>query len=462
MLDDLIEDRKNKLESYKKKNNPFPSEVTRDYPISEVLNSFSDLEEEEDFYIVGRILGIRDQGQIIFADINDGTEEIQLVLKSEETEDFKLIKENWDKGDFVEVKGSAFKTNRGEESILTEKIRIVSKSLRPWPSSWYGLEDKEKRMRRRYMDFVLNEGARKKIETRFQITSQLRSILEEDDFKEVETPILQPVPGGATARPFKTHFNAIDRDVYLRVAPELYLKRLLVGGFNKIFEIGKDFRNEGIDSDHYPEFTMLELYWAYEDYESLMDKTEEWLKEMASNMGFEQFEFQGDKIDFTQDWPRVEFKELIKKHRPEKMDKLQTPEIDDVLKEIRPQLKEPVFIINHPKEISPLAKEIEGNPEFVERFQLIAGGTEIVNGFSELNDPIEQRKRMEAQEELRKSEGLEEISRMDEDFLKALEYGMPPAAGLGIGIERLTAFLTDTNSIKEVIPFTALREKQDD
>ncbi|MFB6212807.1 MAG: amino acid--tRNA ligase-related protein, partial [Candidatus Magasanikbacteria bacterium] len=273
--------------------------------------------------------------------------------------------------------------------------------------------------------------------------------------------ILQPIPGGATAKPFQTHFNALNKDVYLRVAPELYLKRLLVGGFNKIFEIGKDFRNEGIDKDHYPEFTMLELYCSYQDYEFLMKKTEEWLKELVRKLNIGKVTIDGEEIDFMTEWPRIKFEDLIRKHAPDKMDKLHTPEIDDVLKDIRPSLQEPVFVIDHPKEISPLAKETEEDSKFVERFQLIAGGTEIVNGFSELNNPLEQKERMQKQEE-RYREGKEEVSRLDEDYIEALEYGMPPAAGLGIGIERLTSLLTDTKSIKEVIPFTNLREKKEE
>lgn len=462
MLEDLIDDRLEKLKAYREQFNPYPSDIQRDHSIGKIKSSFSDFEEkDDDLNVVGRVMAVRDQGKIIFSDIKDGTDEIQIVLREGHTENFDLIQDTLDKGDFVHVKGKAHTTKTGEESIDVSTTEIISKSIRPWPSSWFGLEDDEKRQRRRYMDFVFNEESKEKIKKRSEITSNLRNILEDDDFMEVETPILQPVPGGALAQPFETHFNALDLDVYLRVAPELYLKRLLVGGFEKIFEIGKDFRNEGIDRDHYPEFTMLELYWAYEDYHGMMDAVERWLKELAKSVGIEEVTIDGEEIDFFDDWPRVEYKELIEKYAPEDIDKLNTPEIDDIFKKkVRPNLKDPMFMINHPKAISPLAKSTEGNEETTERFQLLVAGTELANGFSELNDPQDQRKRMEEQEE-RHREGDEEASRMDEDFLEALEYGMPPAAGLGIGIDRLVALLTDTHNIRDIITFTNIKPKED-
>ena len=266
---------------------------------------------------------------------------------------------------------------------------------------------------------------------------------------EVETPILQPIPGGARAAPFKTHFNAMDMDVYLRIAPELYLKRLLVAGFNKIFEIGKDFRNEGIDSDHYPEFTMMELYWAYKDYNFLMDKVENWFCKVCGKIC----------EDGGRTFERVEYKKLIEKYAPEEVENLNTVGIDEVFKKmVRPNIVEPTFVIDHPAAVSPLAKRKENEPEVAERFQLIARGTELVNGFSELNDPDWQRKIMEEQEKMREA-GDEEASRFDAEFIEALELVMPPAAELGIGIDRLSAYITGAGSIRETMTFTVIKPK---
>ncbi len=461
MLENLIKDRLKKLEKYKKEADPYPAQVKRDLEIGELAESFSKFKRKNrPLCITGRVRSWRDQGGIIFADLKDGTGKIQAVLDGKKTEEFSLLQETADIGDFLEVCGTPGKTKRGEESIMAESARIIVKSLRPWPSSWFGLEDTEERYRRRYLDFAYNEKLKEKIVMRSRITSELRNILEKDEFMEIETPVIQPIPGGALAAPFETHFNALDLDVYLRIAPELYLKRLLVGGFEKIYEVSRDFRNEGIDRDHYPEFTMLELYWAYENYESLMDALEKWLKELVKNVGIKEVSFKDKKIDFGGNWPRVKYIDLIKKYSPGDMEKLHTPEIDDVFKKkVRPEIKDPVFVIDHPKAVSPLSKSKADDPCFTERFQLVAVGTELVNGFSELNNPLDQRERMEEQEQ-RFRKGDKEASRMDEDFLEALEYGMPPAAGLGIGIDRLAALLTGAENIKEVIAFTTLRPKE--
>ncbi len=459
MLEDLIDDRLKKLKEYQEKENPYPSQSNKDKFINEILNSFNELKEDKSLYITGRIMGWRDQGGIIFADLKDSTGEIQVVLNEDDTNNFNLLQNTVDLGDFLEVKGILGETNRGEKSLMAKDGRIVSKSLRPWPSTWFGIENDEERYRKRYLDFVYNEESKEKILTRFKAISEIRNILEEEDFIEVETPILQPLPGGALAAPFETHFNALDLDVYLRIAKELYLKRLLVGGFEKIFEIGKDFRNEGIDREHYPEFTMLELYWTFQDYEGLMNAIERWIKELVNRLGIEKITFEGEKIDFFKDWPKVKYIDLIKEYSPEDVDKINTSEIDDVFKKkVRPNIKNPIFVIDHPKSISPLSKSHEGDKDFTERFQLIAAETELVNGFSELNDPIDQRERMEKQEEMFRG-GDEEASRLDEDFLQALEYGMPPTSGLGIGIDRLVAFITDTHNIRDIIPFTTIKPK---
>lgn len=462
MLEDIIKERLKKLEKYAGEAEPYPARVKRDLGIKDLLDSFSSLEKKgKSLCIVGRIRGWRDQGGIIFADLEDGGGKIQAVLNEKVTDNFELLRETSDLGDFLEVCGVPGKTKKGEMSVMAESAKVIVKSIRPWPSSWFGIEDAEEKNRKRYLDFIYNEESKDKIVLRSKITSELRNILDTDGFMEVETPIIQPIPGGALAAPFKTHFNALGIDVYLRIAPELYLKRLLVGGFEKIYEMGRDFRNEGIDRDHYPEFTMLELYWAYENYESLMDALENWLKALVKNLGLKKVSFNGDDLDWFGKWPRTKYADLIEKYSPGDMDKLNTPEIDEVFKKkVRPEIKSPVFVIDHPKAVSPLSKSRSDDPEFTERFQLVVAGTELVNGFSELNDPQDQRERMEEQEK-RFRKGDKEASRMDEDFLEALEYGMPPAAGLGMGIDRLAILLSDAKNIKEVMTFTTLRPKGD-
>ncbi len=459
MLKDLIENRLKKLEEYRKKKNPFPAKSRKDFEIKKLLESFDDFEKKaKPVYITGRVMGWRDQGGIIFADIKDGSGKIQAVFE-DNTENFKLLQNTVDLGDFLEIHGVPGKTERGEMSIMADSARMIAKSLRPWPSAWFGIENIEERYRRRYLDFVYNEESKKKIILRSRVINELRKIIEADGFMEVETPVIQPIPGGALAAPFKTHFNTLDLDMYLRIAPELYLKRLLVGGFEKIFEIGKNFRNEGIDHDHYPEFTMLELYWTYQDYQGLMDSLENWLKTLVKNIGIKEVIFENKKVNFNGKWPRVKYTELIEKYSPGDMDKINTLEIDEVFKKkVRPNINDPVFVVDYPKVISPLSKVKSEDSTFTERFQLVVAGTELVNGFSELNNPLDQRERMEKQEAIFRT-GNKEASRLDEDFLEALEYGMPPTAGLGIGIDRLVMLLTGAHNIKDVITFTTLKPK---
>ena len=334
---------------------------------------------------------------------------------------------------------------------------MAAKSLRPLPSEWYGLKDIEERYRKRYLDLILNGEIKDKIQRRSLIIQELREILKKDGFLEVETPMLQPIAGGAIARPFKTHHNALNEDFYLRVAPELYLKRLLVGGFEKIFEIGRNFRNEGIDREHNPEFTMLELYWAYQDYKGLMAATQKWFLAILDKLRIKTAVYQGIKLNLCSEWKIEDYQNLVEKHTGKKMRDLNMGKIDEIFKkEVRPKLIEPTLVIKYPKAISPLAKSCPDNPDFTERFQLVIAGMEIANGYSELNDPEEQRRRMEEQEKMHRS-GNEEASRLDEDYLEALEYGMPPAAGLGIGVDRLVSLLTDSHSVKEIIIFPTLR-----
>ena len=453
MIEDLIKDRRRKLEHYRRfVPSAYPSKVKQDFSLDSVLQNFSKLEKSKKILsLVGRLLAWRDQGGIIFADLQDGSGHFQLVFDQKITQKFDLLKEVFDVGDFLEVKGKLFKTKRGEPSLQVQKARLITKSLRPWPSRWFGLEDVEERYRKRYLDFLFHPQVKKNIIFRSRTIHELRSLLVAEGFFEVETPILQPLPGGAIARPFKTHLNALNQDVYLRIAPELYLKRLLVGGFEKIFEIGKVFRNEGIDREHYPEFTMLELYWAYQDYRGLMKAVRKWILALAGNLG----------VKLPKNWSVVEYTDLIKKYANCSIEQLKIDEIDEVFKKLaRPNIIKPTFVIHHPKAISPLAKSCPDNPDLTERFQLIIAGTELVNGFSELNDPDEQRKRMEEQEKQYRA-GNKEASRLDNEFLEALEYGMPPSAGLGLGIDRLVAFFTNSHSIREVITFPMLKPKRE-
>lgn len=455
MLDDIIKERKRKLELLGREGvNPYPSKVNRDLSIFEFLEDSKKFSKKE-VYLAGRITGLRDQGNLIFVDIKDYSGRIQGVFKKDNLNNFSVLKQSLDIGDFVSLSGTFFETKAGEKSIEAKEVVIITKSLKPLPTEWYGLKDIEERFRKKYLDLVINPDVKDKINIRSNLVALLREKLSKDGFLEVETPILQPIPGGALARPFKTHHNALGVDFYLRIAPELYLKRLLIGGFEKVFEIGKVFRNEGIDRDHNPEFTELELYWAYQEWNGLMDFIEKILKEVVSELKTGATDYFSSKLK----WPRITYAEAFEKYAKIDFKKISIEEIDEIFKkEVRAKITSPVFITHYPKSISPLAKSCEDNSNLTERFQLIIDGTEVVNGFSELNDPIEQRKRMEEQEKMYRA-GNEEASRLDEDFLEAIEYGMPPAAGLGIGIDRLAALVTGANNIKEVIIFPTLKPK---
>jgi len=444
MLEEIIEERKKKVANFIEAGvNPYPAKVKRTFSINESLKNFSSLSRtKKKIFLAGRIVGLRDQGGVVFVDLDDGTAIIQAVLKKGNLKNFKLLKTNIDLGGFLSVGGFLFKTKTKERSIEAKEASIIVKSLRPLPSQWHGLKDVEERFRKRYLDIFLNPEVKEKLIKRSEIIQTIRMELYKEGFLEVETPIFQPLPGGARAKPFITHHNALDADFYLRIAPELYLKRLLVAGFNKIFELGKNFRNEGIDKNHNPEFSMMELYWAYQNWEGLMDFTEKLLKKW-----------------FPKKFKKIEFEEVMKNYANVDLRKknLSEAEIDEIFKkEVVPKIINPTFIVKYPKIISPLAKSCPNDSEFTERFQLIIEGMEVVNGFSELNDPIEQRKRMEEQEKKYRA-GDKEASRLDEEFLEALEYGMPPAAGLGIGIDRLIAIITKSHNIKEIIIFPTLK-----
>ena len=447
--------------------------------------------------VAGRLFAKREHGGSCFGDLKDASGKIQVFFKEDVLgkDSYDLFIRDIDIGDFLEVSGKPFVTKRGEQTIEVLEWRILAKSLRPLPEKWHGLQDVEERFRKRYLDLLMNEEVRQKFLARSRIIRDLRGFLEKNGFEEFETPMLQSIPGGALAKPFKTHHNALDVDLYLRIAPELYLKRLLVGGFEKVYELGRDFRNEGIDVTHNPEFTMLEVYAAWWDENDMMKFVEEmFLNAVAKIFKKKEFEYDGSKVAIKAPFPRVTFADLLKKYalivdydaetrdsmaliarrfgldveKHESKGKI----ADEIYKKIcRPHLKNPVFVVSHPLDISPLAKKISKNSNNVRRFQLIVGGLEIANGFSELNDPIDQKARFEEQEKMRGGgspsqilhgktwEGEEEAHPMDEDFVEALEYGMPPAAGLGVGIDRLIMLLTNTHNVKEIILFPTMRSK---
>jgi len=488
-MTNLPEIRKNRIEKLKKVIhaglNPFPLTTKRTHRIKEVLKEFLKLEKKkEEIVVAGRVRTLREHGGATFFDIEDGTGKIQVLLRKHKIGErgYQFFQELVDIGDFLEIKGSLMKTKTGEKTIEATDFRFLAKSLLPLPEKWHGLQDTEERYRKRYLDLLFNKEVRKKFEQRSQIIKTLREFLEKEGFLEVETPILQPIYGGARAKPFKTHLNALDLDLYLRISPELYLKRLLVGGLEKIYEIGKCFRNEGIDKSHNPDFTMLEFYWAYADYKNMMKLTEKMFENLLKKIfGKLEIEYEGKKINFKAPWKRIEFFELFQKETGLNLEDLsreglereakkrgieieknaQKAEIaDKIFKKIcQSKIQQPTFLIHHPQGAFPLAKNFEKNPKKLANFQVIVAGWELINAFSELNDPIEQRERFEAQEALYKK-GWAEAQRMDKDFLTALEYGMPPAAGFGMGIDRLVALLTDSHSLREVILFPTMRPKE--
>ena len=433
------------------------------------------------FRLAGRVVAFRDQGKVSFADIRDESGQIQVFLKlnaiGEEAYEFLR---DLDVGDFIGVIGNVKKTRRGEITIFATEYDLLSKSMRPLPEKYHGLTDVETRYRQRYLDMIANPEVLDVFRKRITLISAMRQSLIGQGYLEVETPMLHPIPGGATARPFITHHNTYDRDLYLRIAPELYLKRLIVGGFDKVFEINRNFRNEGVSTRHNPEFTMMELYEAYQDYMGLMEETEElFCAVIEAVTGGLQFEYQGETIDAARPWKRLTLFDSIREFAGIDLEQTRDRDeaaaiakgigvevgptlgygkiVDEVLKErVQPKLVQPTFLYDYPIEISPLAKKKRDNPNLTERFQAFIGCLELCNAFSELNDPIDQRERFMAQGTLR-DQGDDEAQQLDEDYLTALEIGMPPTAGLGIGIDRLAMLLTDSPSIRDVILFPQLR-----
>ena len=431
-LENIKKVRLEKLNNLKKAGiNPYPAEVSRTHTNKEALKDFKKLANKK-ITLVGRIKSIREHGGSTFCHIEDGTSQIQIYLKKDKIGDreYKNFLVNIDIGDFIEVKGTLFVTKKGEKTLEVSSWRILAKSLLSLPSEWYGLEDIEERYRKRYLDLLLNKETKDKFKKRSEVIKGIRKFLDENGFLEVETPMLQIMAGGTIARPFKTHLNALDMDLYLRIAPELYLKRLLVGGLERVYELNRSFRNEGMDREHNPEFTMLEFYAAYWDYKTMMDFTEKLLKSLDNKI-------------FRGKFGRIEYDKIVKK--------------DD--KEAFAKIKKPSFVIHHPMEISPLAKKLDKNPQKVARFQLIIDGLEIANGWSEINSPIDQAERFKAQEARRKK-GDQEAHQYDKDYIEALEYGMPPAAGIGIGIDRLVVLLTGSKTLREIILFPTMKPKE--
>lgn len=463
---------------------PYPVSVKRDYSIFEILKNFERFyKENKNLTIAGRIRSIRSHGDIQFIDIEDESSSIQVFCAKDilGAENYTLFSKTVDEGDIIEVSGVLFLTKTNQKSLKALSVVFLTKSLLPLPSKWHGLKNKETRFRKRYLDLLLNKEVKEVFRARAKIIQKLREILTQNGFLEVETPILQLLPGGALASPFKTFLNALEIDLYLRVAPELYLKRLLVGGYEKVFELGRNFRNEGIDWYHNPEFTMLEFYWAYKDDEYLRSFTEALISEVVLSVtGSLKTNFAGQEINWQTPWPLIRFTDIIKKYTNLDYQKLSREELfegakklglelepyfnkgkiaDEIFKKFcRPQISNPTFIIHHPVEVSPLAKKLKEDPTLTARFQVIVAGMELVNAFAELNDPIDQEQRfLEQSESLKK--GDKEAHAFDKDFVTALKYGMPPAAGFGMGIDRLTMLLTGQKTIREVILFPFMKPK---
>lgn len=459
---------------------PYGGRFARTHAVNEVLDRFDELEGQV-VSVAGRIRTLRRQGRVAFIDVQDDGVRMQLFCRANALGEAYDLLQWLDIGDIVGVEGTVMRTRRGEQSIEVSGWELLSKALRPLPEKWHGLRDVEMRYRQRYVDLLVNTEVRDVFVARSRAISAIRRFFTDRGFLEVETPMLNPIPGGANARPFVTHHNALDMDLYMRIAPELYLKRLLVGGFDKVFEIGKNFRNEGISTRHNPEYTSIEVYEAYIDAADMMRITEELFAFVAEEVtGSAVIEYGGKTIDMTPPWERLTMADAVRRYADLDFAGLSAEEarrlagskgvtvekgtpVGAVLAETFEQLVEhhliqPVFIIDHPVEVSPLAKRKPDAPDFTDRFEPFINGWEVANGFSELNDPVDQRRRFEMQVAQREA-GDAEAHMMDEDFLRALEHGMPPAAGLGVGIDRLVMLLTNSSSIRDVLLFPHMRAR---
>jgi len=485
--EEIIAQRRQKLERLRSAGiDPYPARFQRSHMASDAaalaLAAAGDAPASP-VSVAGRVTALRRMGKATFLDLRDGSGRIQVYFKQDAlgAAAYEML-EAIDLGDFLGVEGNPFRTRTGEPTVEALSFTVLAKALRPPPEKWHGLSDVEVRYRQRYLDLMANEDVRATFVARTKVIAAIRRYLDSRGYLEVETPILQASAGGAAARPFVTHHNALDRDFYLRIALELHLKRLVIGGFEKVYEIGRVFRNEGISTKYNPEFTMLEAYEAYTDYQGIMDMVEEMVYSVACDvLGGPRAKFGDTAIDFTPPWPRLPLRDIIRERSGVDFDA--HPDVDSLREaaaetgvpvqewwgrgklidelltlHVEPHLVQPTFLIDYPVELSPLAKRKPGAPHLVERFELFICGREVGNAYSELNDPIDQRERMLAQARLRAA-GDEEAELADEDFLVALEYGMPPTGGLGIGIDRLVMALTGQQSIREVILFPALRER---
>jgi len=483
----LIAERRTKLDKLRTAGVAFPNDFRRDALADQLLTAYGDREPawfDQNVVRVkvgGRMLTKRIMGKASFAKINDRTGQIQLFVQSASIgpvyEEFK----SWDVGDVLGAEGALFKTKTGELSVRVDKLRLLTKSLRPLPDKWHGLSDQETRYRQRYVDLIISEDSRKVFQTRTRIIKYLRNFLDALDFLEVETPMMQSIAGGAVAKPFITHHNALDMQLYLRIAPELYLKRLVVGGFERVYEINRNFRNEGISTRHNPEFTMLELYQAYADYGDLMALVEQLCQGICDSVhGSRQVDYQGTIVDFSQPFRRVTVEDLVVHFNPgiergklrdvaylrAHCDGLGVPykdgdgagklQIEIFEKTAEHRLIPPTFVYAYPAEVSPLARRNDADPFITDRFEFFIGGREIANGFSELNDPEDQAARFREQV-ARKTGGDDEAMQYDADYIRALEYGLPPTAGLGIGVDRLVMLFTNSPSIRDVLLFPYMR-----
>jgi lysyl-tRNA synthetase class 2 len=483
----LVAERRAKLERLRTQGNAFPNDFRRNAAADDLHTAYGNHTAEwfdthpVRVAVAGRMMAKRIMGKASFAKTTDRSGSIQLFLQQaalgETYDEFK----GWDVGDIVGAEGTLFKTRTGELSVKVEKLRLLVKSLRPLPDKWHGLADVEQRYRQRYVDLITSEESREVFRARTRIVAHLRSFLDALDFMEVETPMLQVIPGGAVAKPFVTHHNALDVDMYLRIAPELYLKRLVVGGFERVYELNRNFRNEGLSTRHNPEFTMLELYQAYADYRDLMDLVERLFQGLADTLvGTRQVVYQGDTYDFGSTFRRVTIEDLvvhfnpgIERGRLRELEYLREVcarlgiaasagdgpgklQVDIFEKTAEASLLQPTFVYAYPAEVSPLARRNDADPFITDRFEFFVGGRELANGFSELNDPDDQAARFREQA-ARKSAGDEEAMFYDADYVRALEYGLPPTAGLGIGVDRLVMLFTDQASIRDVLLFPHMR-----
>jgi lysyl-tRNA synthetase class 2 len=483
----LIAERRTKLATLRSAGVAFPNEFRRNALASDIHTGFGERTTEwldanpTRVSVGGRMMFKRVMGKASFAKIADRSGQLQLFLQGETLGEVYDSFKSWDVGDIIGAEGVLFRTKTGELSVRVDTLRMLTKSLRPLPDKWHGLADTETRYRQRYVDLIMNEESRAVFKTRTRIIRYLRDFLDALDFLEVETPMMQPVPGGAAARPFVTHHNSLNMDMYLRIAPELYLKRLVVGGFDRVYEINRNFRNEGLSTQHNPEFTMLELYLAYADYLDLMDWIEKAIRGLAETIcGTQQIEYQGRQYDLSQPFRRVTIEQAILEHNPDFDAKLirDVPylrktcerlgiavnlhdgagklQIEIFEKTAEHTLMDPTFVHAYPAEVSPLSRANDADPFLTDRFEFFIAGRELANGFSELNDAEDQAARFQAQV-ARKSAGDEEAMFYDADYVRALEYGMPPTAGLGIGIDRVVMFFTNSPSIRDVILFPHMR-----